>query len=258
MSQEDVDIEAVIKKAFEEPAAGAVPLYEVDTADIDLTDGTAEANLEKQDAERDGVVVPDLPTDTGEDDFESTFDADPVAEAAAVISSAFTKDYDFASVEVTPEERDRFYRCGLHDEEMWYDVSIEGSGITVRVAIPPASYSEVVLAVLDSWTNDKFIGSNAVQYLHAFQQLSAWLMVRSVNGVPTDWYEQAVEDAGGKMTYRKMRELLVDPDSIECVRSINEVRWASLALAIRIADYKHHLCLQALRTKKVFTTAGSV
>lgn len=256
-AQTPEEIDQVIKKAFEPPTEDTKTFsHEADVSGIDLTDNSEEEALLKQDSRRDGVTVPELP-DTKEREPSSLFDSDPVAEAQAIVGNAFRANYDFASVEIDVIERDRFYRCGLHDEEMWYLVEVPEAGLSVRVAIPPVSRSEAAVAALDHWQAEKFIGKNSIQYLHGFQLLNVWLMVREVNGVPTDWYEKAVEDAGGKLPYRKLRAMLCDPDTVDPVRDLHERRWNALTLAVRIADYKHQLCLEALRSRKVFTTAGS-
>lgn len=253
------DIDDVIKKAFETPAEGAATFqHEVDLeqAGIDITDHSEEQGLVRDDAQRDGVTVPDLP-EVAEMKPASTFDEDPVTTAKAAMDAAFAADFDFASIVVDPVEQDRFYRCGLHDVEMWYEVAVPGSGLRVKVVIPPVSLSEAAIAALNAWGEAKEIGSNSMQYLHGFQLLNLWLMVREVNDIPTDWYEQAVEDAGGKLTYRALRKLLSDPDTVESVRNVNSVRWQAITLAVRIAEYRDKLCLDALRSRKVFTSAGS-
>lgn len=255
--QEPEEIDAILKKAFEPPAEGAATFsHEVDVTGVDLTDNSEEESLVREDSRRDGVTVPDLPEDE-QKKHDSLFDTNPVAEVKDIVKEAFTKDYDFAQVTVDSVERDRFYRSGLHDEEMFYVVDSPGTGLAVKVAIPPASHAEAAIAALDSWVRERHIGTNSVQYLHGFQLLNVWLMVREINGKPTGWYDDAVAAADGKLTYSKLREILSDPDTVECIRNMNEVRWTAVTLAVRIADYKHQLCLDALRSRKVFTTAGS-
>lgn len=257
--QDPDEIDDILKKAFEPATEGAATFHhEVDISGIDLGDNSEEQALVRDDAKRDGVHVPDLPEEPAGEAPDSTFDSDPVKDAKTIIYEAFSTDFDFTKVEVDAVERDRFYRCGLHDEQMHYVVDVPGSGMTVKVVIPPTSKSEATLAALDQWVRDKFIGSNSIQYLHGFQLLTVWLMVREINGEPTEWFEKAEADADGKLSYRKLRDLLCNPDTVEEIRDINEVRWSALSLAIRIADHKHALCLEALRSRKVFTTAGSV
>lgn len=257
--QDPDEIDNILKQAFEAPAEGSATFqHEVDVADLDLGDNSEEQSLVRDDAKRDGVHVPELPEDKPGEPIDSSFDGDPVKDAKTIIYEAFSSDFDFSKIEVDVVERDRFYRCGLHDEQMHYVIEVPGSGLTVKVVIPPTSKSEATLAALDQWVNDKFIGSNSIQYLHGFQLLTVWLMVREVNGAPTDWYDKAEEDNGGKLSYRQLRDMLRDPGTVDAIRDINEVRWSALSLAIRIADHKHALCLEALRSRKVFTTAGSV
>lgn len=254
------EIDDILKKAFEPATEGAATFHhEVDITGVDLGDNSEEQALVRDDAKRDGVHVPELPDEKPAEPIDSSFDSDPVKDAKTIIYEAFSTDFDFTKIEVDVIERDRFYRCGLHDEQMHYIVEVPGSGLTVKVVIPPTSKSEATLAALDQWVRDKFIGSNSIQYLHGFQLLTVWLMVREVNGVPTEWFEKAeAEVEGGKLSYRKLRDLLCHPDTVDEIREINEVRWSALSLAIRIADHKHALCLEALRSRKVFTTAGSV
>jgi hypothetical protein len=255
--QDPAEIDAILKQAFEPPAEGAATFsHEVDVTGLDLTDNSEEEALVRDDSRRDGVTVPELPDDDPKKQ-DSLFDTNPVAEVKDIVKEAFSKDYDFAQVQVDAVERDRFYRSGLHDEEMFYLVEAPGTGLTVKVAIPPSSQSEAAIAALDAWVRERHIGTNSVQYLHGFQLLNVWLMVREINGKPTDWYEKAAADAGGKITYSKLREMLSNPETVECIRDMNEVRWTAVTLALRIADYKHQLCLEALRSRKVFTTAGS-
>ncbi len=258
--QSPEEIDKILKQAFEEPAEGAATFkHEVDLGSIDLTDNSEEEALIREDARKDGVTVPDLP-DVDERKPDSVFDSDPIKDVKTIIKEAFTADFDFSHIEVSAVERDRFYRSGLHDEEMFYMVESPGSGLTVKVAMPPTSHSEAAIAALDSWVAEHHSGTNSVQYLHGFQLLNVWLMVREINGKPTNWYEEAkenVEKEGGKFTYRYLRDLLRNPDTVEEVRNMHEVRWNAVSLAVRIADHKHHLCLEAIRSRKVFTTAGS-
>lgn len=257
--QDPDEIGDILKQAFEPPAEGAATFtHEVDLAGFDLGDNSEEQSLVRDDAKRDGVHIPELPEAAPAEPIDSSFDSDPVKDAKTIIYDAFSTDFDFTKIEVDVVERDRFYRCGLHDEQMHYVVEVPGSGLTVKVVIPPTSKSEATLAALDQWVRDKFIGSNSIQYLHGFQLLTVWLMIREVNGEPTEWYDKVEEEAGGKLSYRKLRDLLCNPDTVDEIRDINEVRWSALSLAIRIADHKHALCLEALRSRKVFTTAGSV
>lgn len=252
------DIADILKQAFEPPADGAATFnHEVDITGMDLTSDNEEQSLVRDDARRDGVHVPDLPEDKEAEPIDSSFDSDPVKDAKTIIYEAFSTDFDFTKIEVDAVERERFYRCGLHDEQMHYIIDIPGYDLTAKVVVPPTSKSEATLAALDHWVDEKFIGKNSIQYLHGFQLLTVWLMVREIGGAPTDWYDKAEVDCDGKLTYRKLRALLCDPDTVEPIREINEIRWNALSLAIRIADYKHALCLEALRTRKVFTTAGS-
>ncbi len=255
--QSPQEIDAILKRAFEPPAEGATTFnHEVDVTGVDLTDNSEEEALIRDDARRDGVAVPDLPEGEAKKP-ESAFDSNPVDDVKAIIKKTFSADYDFGDVEVGPVERDRFYRSGFHDEEMFYEVTPRGTGLTFKVAMPPTSHVEAAVAALDNWVAARHIGTNSVQYLHGYQLLNVWLMVREINGRPTEWYEKAVEDAGGKISYRKLRDLLSDPDTVEDLRQINEARWSAITLAVRIADYKHELCIAALRSRKVFTTAGS-
>ena len=266
--QDPAEIEAILQHAFEPPKEGSQGFdtpsegrkgfeYSADVSDIDLTDNSLEASLIREDSQRDGVSVPDLPG--GEPITpESLFDADPIADTRDIIRRAYTVDFDFAKIEVDAIERDRFYRCGLHDEEMWYTVEVPNTGLTFKVAIPPISRSEAAVATVDYWVDTEVIGKNSLQYLHNFQLVNVWLMVREVNSAPTDWYAKLVEEAeGGKLTYRALRTHMANPDFLESVRDLNDLRWNATCLAVRIADYKHQLCLEAVRSRKVFTTADS-
>lgn len=258
-TQSPEDIANILKAAFEPPTEGNQSFHhEVDlnAVGVDLTDNSEEDSLIREDAQKDGVVVPDLP-EVKPTKAQSDFEDNPVQDVKDAVQSAFHADFDFATIDVDVVERDRYYRSGLHNEEMWYRVEPPGSGMIFKIAIPSVSRAEAVVSALDAWVKDKFIGTNSVQYMHGFQLLNAWLMVREINGVPTDWYEKAVEDAGGKLTYRSLRALLSDPDAVEDVREQHEARWSAITLACRIADHKHVLCLDAVRSRRVFTTAGS-
>ncbi len=255
--ESEEDIQALLKKAFEPPTEGAEAFkFDVSLDGVNLTDHTQEERLVQNDAERDGVLVPELPAIEPSEDT-STFDKDPVDDVKATLNAAFAKDYDFASVVVEQDERERFYRCGLHDEAMWFDIDLPKFGMVIKVVIPPVSHSEAAIAALNAWGEAGEIGGNSMQYLHGFQLLNVWLMVRAVNDKATEWYEAALEDAGGKLTHRALRKLLSNTDTVEPVREVNDVRWQAMSLAVRIADYKNKICLDALRSRVVFTTAGS-
>lgn len=256
MNTED-EIAKTLAKAFEAPEPGTITFsHEADVSGVDLEDNSLEESLIAEDAKSDGVDVPDMPEDK-EADIDSVFDDAPMDDVKQVMNSTFNRSFDFSEITIDAMERDRFYRSGLHDEEMYYDVEIPNSGMTIRVAIPRTSLTEATMAALDSWVASGLIGTNSSQYLYGFQLISAWLMVRNINRVPTGWYEQALDEAGGKLSYNKICKLLADPETIECIRDIQEVRWSAITTAIRIADYKHQMCIDALRTRKVFTTADS-
>lgn len=252
------NIEDVLKRAFEPPDEGVETFsYDLDTTNVDLTDESQEASLVRDDARRDGVVVPELPDYPGVAP-ESAFDSNPVEDAKSELLRAFSGQFDFGTIDIDEIERDRFYRCGLHDADMYYDVRVPGfEEVTCRVVIPTVSQSEATLLALDAWRDAGAIGTNNIQTLHGFQLLTVWLMVRAFNGKPTDWYAAAEEEAGGSLTYRKLCKVLNVPEVVDSLRALGEIRWKILTSAVLIADYKHQLCLEALRSRRVFTTAGS-
>lgn len=251
------DIEQVIKKAFEPSAENVVFAHEADTDGLDLSDHSVESNLLREEDSKDGIAIPELPkADTTVDD-SSAFDDNPVVDAQTAIKEAFSKDYDFSSIVVDSIERDRFYRCGLHDQEMYFDVELLNYGMLFKVAIPSTSQSEAVITTLDTWAAKGYIGSNSVQFLHNYQLLNAWLMVREINHVPTEWFGKELEEAEGKITRRRLQELLSTPEVLEPLHALSSVKWSAVSLAIRIADHKYSLCMEAVRSRKVFMTAGS-
>lgn len=251
------DVKVALANAFEKPEKGAARFEEevdLNQAGIDLADTTLEDNLLKADAERDGVQVPELP-EGGSVSPNPAFETDPVADAKATVDDAFKVDFDFSTVEVTAKERDMFVRSGLHDEPMHYDIEVPGVGITVRVAMLPESYTEAVMAALNDWQEAGHITGGNISWLLGFQLMHLWMQVRTIDGKPTDWID--AEGRLEKITYRELRALLANPDTVEPLRKMNPVRWNVIRLAVRIAEHKQKICLEKVLDRTFFQSEGT-
>lgn len=247
-----------IAAAFEPPEPGAARFaHEVDlhTAGVDLGDTAQEDALRKDEDAKNGVAVPEKPEKTTVLP-SPVFESNPVEEARVAVQNAFEKEFDFGKVTVSDAEKDRFLRCGLHDEQMFYDVEVEGLGLMIRVNILPESYTDAAMAALADWVKNEVIGEGNMQWLLGFQLMHAWMQIERIADQPTDWLEKHLPE-GGTLTYRKLREILANEETVEPLRNMGAVRWRAVALAIRIAEYKQKLCLEALLNRDFFTSAGT-
>jgi hypothetical protein len=257
-SPDVAETKRAIAAVFEPPEPGAARFaHEVDltAAGVDLTDSTQEDALRKDDEVRNGAVIPEKPADTTVLP-SPVFESNPAEEARSAVRGAFEEDFDFGKVIVTAAEKDRFLRCGLHDEQMFYDVEVEGIGLNVRVNILPESYTDAAMAALSDWVKNEVIGEGNMQWLLGFQLMHAWMQISRIADQPTDWLEAHLPQEG-RITYRKLRELLANDATVEPLRSMSAVRWRAIALAIRIAEHKQKLCLEALLNRDFFTSAGT-
>jgi hypothetical protein len=250
MNEDPKDIFAA---AAEPPEDGAERFeMEVPTDGIDPYDHSAEREAISSDAQ--DVSAPEQPERLTAPVSNPAMFQDPVGDLKKEIEGRFSADYDIGKVTVDEQERQRFVRAALHDKEMWFDVKIEGVNAVVRVAIPTETFTTSVGAAATYWGklghNDS---TSDMQWLLSFQQMHAWFQIREIDGEPTEWSD---EFSDGVPRLAKLRGILKDPEEFETFFSMSAPRWRMLVEAMRIAEFKYKLCLEAWQDRSFFTSAG--
>lgn len=260
----------IFAAAYEPPEAGAKgfahafdadpskPAFhvEVDTAGVDLFDGSAERAMLKEADRELGVDVPDQPSRQSAPITNGGMMSDPVRQMQLKADEAFSEQFDDLVVTVTPAERDRFVRAALFDTEMTFDVVIEGLGVQFSVAIPTELFTASSPLCIDAWGKTGAINTNSTtQWLLAFQQLHVWYQVRSINDSPTAWSTMFMD---GVPKLSKLIEYASEQDNLTDVREMSAPRWRLCVEAVRIAERKYKLCLEAWHDRSFFTSAGTV
>lgn len=242
----------------EEPEQGAKQFHvEVDLEElgIDPTDHSAEEKAIGQNETDNEIEAPDRPKRLTAPINTPELLQDPVVDVRDEIDKSFNGVFDIGKVEVTSEERERFVRCALHDEEMWFDVTLEGTNIPVRVAIPPENFTASVATAIDHWHKAGVVNSESnIQFYLAFQQIHAWFQVRQINGRNTPWSD---EFADGLPKSSWIRQFTKDPNNFEDFFNMSAVRWRLIVESMRMAEFKYKLCLEAWRDRSFFTQAGT-
>jgi hypothetical protein len=222
--------------------------------DIDLTDHNPEAAAVRSENEKDGVAAPEELQHPNTRIQHPINLEDPVGRLKADIDP-FSDEFDIGTVTVTPAERDAFVRSALHDEEMVFDIHLEGPDINVKVAIPTEAFTVLAANTLDIWDEGGSINAKSnVHWLLAFQQLHAWYQIREFNGKVTSWATFFDE---GLPKISAIRNHLKDPAAIEDLINISAPRWRMMVNAMALAEYKYKLCLDAWRTRAFFAKADT-
>lgn len=250
MNEEPIDIFAAAKEAPEEGAQH----FEMDvpTDGVDLYDHSKEREALAE--EESSIDAPNPPERVSAPLNNPAIMKDPVGDMRDEIERRFRANYDIGKVTVDDQERQRFVRAALHDKEMWFDVLLPGPNVAVRVAIPTETFTTSAAAAATHWGkighND---ASSDMQWLLSFQQIHAWIQVREVDGEPTSWSDVFVD---GVPRLSEMRKTMKDPEQFEEFFSMSAPRWRLLVEAMRIAEFKYKLCLEAWHDRSFFTSAG--
>jgi hypothetical protein len=250
------DIENIFADAAEEPEESTSTFEaSVDVGGVDLYDHSAEeaaiAEVEKEDE----IPIPEQPEHMDLPLHNNALQADPVGSLKEQAERSFTGTFDVGKVVVTPEERTEFVRSALHDTEMIFDVELEGLATTIRVAIPPETFTTSAAAAATAWGRDGFNDKDSdLQWLLSFQQMHAWFMVREIGGVPTSWSDAFCD---GVPKFSSLRETLKNPDNFETFFIMTPARWRMIVEAMRIAEFKYKLCTEAWQDRSFFTSAGT-
>lgn len=242
----------------EEPEEGAAQFHaEVDLADvgIDPFDHASEERAIGEDRAKNSIPAPERPTRLTAPVNTPALLEDPVADLKTDVDASFSGVFNVGPVTVEPDERERFMRCALHDEEMWFDITLEGMDTTVRVAIPPESFTAAVATAISAWDKAGVVDSSSnMQFYLAMQQLHAWFQVREVGGKHTPWSD-AFADGMPKASW--IRQFTRDPDNFDAFFNMSAARWRLLVESMRVAEFKYKLCLEAWRDRSFFTQAGT-
>ena len=251
------DIDNIFAEAAEAPEEKAATFSaEMEVGDVDLFDHSAEEGaIREAEGDNDDIVAPEQPEHIEAPLHNRALQADPVADLKAQAERSFTGTFDVGKVTVDPDERTAFLRAALHDTEMCFDVRLEGLDVTIKIAIPPETFTTNAAAAATAWAklgfNDK---DSDIQWLLSFQQMHAWFMVREIDGIPTTWSDDFC-DGIPKTSFTRAK--LSDPDNFETFFVMTPARWRMLVEAMRIAEFKYKLCLEAWQDRSFFIPAGT-
>lgn len=221
---------------------------------INLTDHNAEDEAIQTEDEKDGVAAPqELPSPHTR--LRSTLPLkDPVGDVMRAVDP-FSSEFQIGKVEVTNEEREQFVRSALHDEEMVFNIHLEGPDIMVKVAIPTEAFTTLAANTLEIWDANGTVNARSnVHWLLTFQQMHAWYQVREFGGKETSW-ASFFDDGVPKLS--KIREHISDFDNLDCIINMSAPRWRMMVNAMALAEYKYKLCLDAWRTRAFFEKADT-
>lgn len=237
-----------------EATTAPTPKISINSQDygIDLTDPNPEdAAVRGQDGD-DSVSVPvEQPHPHTKIERLAALE-DPVGKMMNDIDP-FVDDFKIGVVEVTRSERDAFVRAALHDEEMAFNIHLEGPDIYVKVVIPPESFTTLVANTIEMWDdNGVTVAKNNVSWLLLFQQMHAWYQIREFGGKPTAWSE-FFDDGLPKLS--AMRKFVSNMDNFDDIMNTSGPRWRMMVNAMALAEYKYKLCLDAWRTRSFFAKA---
>ena len=227
----------------------------LDTKGVNLFDHSEEEAAIDAAEKEDDIPIPEQPEHIEAPLHNKALQADPAGDLKARAEKAFTGTFDVGSVTVTPDERVEFLRAALHDKEVGFDVVLSGVDATIRVVIPPEAFTTSAAAAATAWGASGFNDKDSdLQWLLSFQQMHAWFMVREINGVPTAWSDAFCD---GIPKSSSMRGQLKDPNNFEEFFVMQPVRWRMIMEAMRIAEFKYKLCLEAWQDRSFFTSAGT-
>lgn len=255
MSEQDP--KSVFDAAAEEPEASAQQFSASVAVGEDavhhLTDHSEEQQLVADHEREMGVNAPQKPDREFVPMQNPSIMHDPVQEMRETIEGSFKDTFSVGDIEVNHEERARFVRCALHDTAMWFDITLEGVGVKVNVVIPPESFTAMAANAVTAWGKADYLDVNSnIQWYLAFQQLHVWYQAREIDGEPTSWSEFF----DTQKTTAELRRFVNDPANLESVIGMHSVKWRMLVEALRIAEAKYKLCLEAWRDRSFFTSAG--
>lgn len=252
----DFDIDNIFAAAAEPPEEQAQAFSAVmDTEGIDLFDHSAEEAEIKTESKEDSIHIPAQPDHIELPLNNRRIQEDPIGDLKERAERSFTGTFDVGSVVVEPEERTAFLRAALHDTEVIFDVKLTGVDVTLKIAIPTETFTAEAAAAATAWGNSGHNDKNSdLQWLLSFQQMHAWFMVREINGVPTPWSEDFCD---GIPKSSITRNTLKEPANFEEFFVMTPIRWRMIVEAMRIAEFKYKLCMEAWQDRSFFTTAGT-
>ena len=229
---------------------------DIDVGDANLYDHSAEESLiAAEGGGEEQIPVPPQPEHMEMPLHNQALQADPVATLKEQTERSFTGTFDVGKVVVSPDERAEFVRSALHDTEMIFEVTLEGVSATVKIAIPPETFTTSAAAAATAWGRSGFNDKESdLQWLLSFQQMHAWFMVREIGGVPTPWSDAFCD---GIPKFSSQRAHLANPDNFETFFVMTPARWRMIVEAMRIAEFKYKLCTEAWQDRSFFTPAGT-
>lgn len=202
-----------------------------------------------------GTLPPSLPETQDMGIRNPKMMATPVDYVKEEMERRFTHEFGQQKVNVTATDRDAFARAALLDQEVVFDILLEGLDITIRIAMAPDEFTSSAAAAVTQWQQDGLMSKDSdMQWLLAFQQVHAWYQVRSINSVPTPWSDFWVD---GLPALKDIRLAMREHERFDPFFRMNAARWRMLMEAVRIAELKYKLCLQSWNDRSFFTGADT-
>lgn len=228
---------------------------QVDTGDVDVYDHADEVAATRKSEKDSGVAPPDLPETTELPVNNPALTHNPADNIREHMEHRFHLENERFKVQVTDVDRDRFVRAALHDEELIFEVELQGIDMTVSVAIPPEMLTTSAASAAKKWGTIGFVDPESdMEWLLSFQQMHAWWQIRAINGTPTAW-SSAFDDGHPKLS--EIKATLADPDNFDEIFKLSATRWRIIADCLNIAELKYKICLQNWKDRSFFTGADT-
>ena len=246
-------LEDILNEAREERDAGAQDL----TTEFDAASDPRDLQEEQDLVAGERGEIPEQPSPIG---FEPMADMeeDPYRDLRARVEQKFTRTYNDKTVVVTELERRRYLRAAVHGETLWFDVEFPSLGVTVRVVPSPPGLTDSVAQVIKTRRGEGLVGDDVNSWIDHFQMYHIWLQVDHVNKEPQPWFQSIIEERDGKVPgCREMLKILNDDGPVDQIRALSSARRHLLLSAIRVAEIKTCICMDALSDGSFFSSAGT-
>ena len=203
------------------------------------------------------TAVPEQPDPIGFTPNPS-MDEDPYRDLRAKVEEKFSRLYNDKTVEVSEIERRRYLRSALHGEPMWFDVAFPAFELVIRVVPAPPAWSDTATQAIQLRRKDGLVGDDINSWVDNFQMYHIWLQIDVVGGEPQPWLQSIIEERDGKIPgAREMLKMLREDGPIDAIRELSAPRRHLLLSAIRIAEIRTCICMDALSDGSFFSSAGT-
>lgn len=246
------DDEDILAEFREEPDQDVQPI----NVEFDDEENPLDLSEEQSLIEAETGDVPTQPEPAGFSPHPA-LSQDPHLDAHMRMEEKFEREFNEKTVKVTEEERRRFLRAALHGQRLWFDIEFPAMGAVVRVVPAPPHWSDTASQVIRSWQDAGKMDKGLNAWLDSFQLLHIWMQVDSVNGQLKPWFQARLEENENLTKARAMTALLSSEEPLDEVRQLNSASRYLLMSALRIAEIKHCICLDAMSDGSFFSDAGT-